>query len=376
MKTTKYILHNFFGYFIIYSSIIFLLFLLNELYRFIQALLLHKTPILTVLKIFVSLFPAIISIAVPITFLLSTILTFAVMCEQNEITILNTMGINQWQYTKTVIFLSFITSIIMLYFNGYIVPQSNQYFKKLYITAILSSPATKFSSSKFVFIENKKIFAQKVYNKNSLENVYIFNPENEPLYQTIFAKNATVETDIRENILFNLYDGWVNILDKSQPQNNTMLKFNKYVFTIYSKQKTSFISETKTFREMTNKELFKEILFLRQEKTKNLFFYQQLLTEYFLRYTLSFSIFVFTLLGIVLAHRFKQPHLKHNAKPLSFVITIIVVGIYYFLLTASITLCKNTKITNFTEYYIATIMQAPNIIFFIIYFILAKIYKE
>jgi lipopolysaccharide export LptBFGC system permease protein LptF len=200
---------------------------------------------------------------------------------------------------------------------------------------------------------------QKVKD-DKLLNVFIQNTLGENLIQTTYAKSAKVHTDINDNIIFELQDGKITIVDKTSPAELTHLRFEKYIFIIYNKQMKTLITQTKTLREMTNKELLDEFENSKSKKYKCL-----ILSEYFLRYSLSISIIIFAILGIAISLRIKK-----HAKPLSFVFTAIIILIYYFSLSASLSIIDRTELKPSFS-LIGTIMQLPNIILFFIYLFLA-----
>jgi lipopolysaccharide export LptBFGC system permease protein LptF len=335
------------------------LFYLNYIYQIINPILTRKPDLIIVIKLLLFLLPSIISLALPTTFLISVLLTFSTLNETKELTILQTMGIKSFFYTKNIVFLSVLFSIILTYFNIHTVPQSYKSFKKIYLSSILSKPYIKFSENSVLTLDNKNFFVQKVKD-DKLLNVFIQNTLGENLIQTTYAKSAKVHTDINDNIIFELQDGRITIVDKTNPAELTHLRFEKYIFIIYNKQMKTLITQTKTLREMTNKELLDEFENSKSKKYKCL-----ILSEYFLRYSLSTSIIIFAILGIAISLRIKK-----HAKPLSFVFTAIIILIYYFSLSASLSIIDRMELKPYFS-LIGTIMQLPNIILFLIYLFLA-----
>lgn len=355
----KYILKTFFSNFLTYFFLITSLFYLNYIYQIINPILTRKPDLIVVIKLLLSLLPSIISLSLPTTFLISVLLTFSTLNETKELTILQTMGIKSFFYTKNIVFLSVLFSIILTYFNIYTVPQSHKSFKTIYFSSILSKPYIKFSENSVLTLDNKNFFVQKVKD-DKLLNVFIQNTLGENLIQTTYAKSAKVHTDINDNIIFELQDGKITIVDKTSPAELTHLRFEKYIFIIYNKQMKTLITQTKTLREMTNKELLDEFENSKSKKYKCL-----ILSEYFLRYSLSISIIIFAILGIAISLRIKK-----HAKPLSFVCTAIIILIYYFSLSASLSIIDRMELKPSFS-LIGTIMQLPNLILFFIYLFLA-----
>ncbi len=360
MKTiNRYILKNFLSNFFIYFCLVSTLFYLNYIYQIINPILTRKPNIFVVIKLFLFLFPSIIPLALPTTFLVSTLLTFSTLNESKELTVIQTMGLKKFFYTKNVIFLSLMFSFLLFYFNTDLIPKSYKSFKSLYFNFILSKPYMKFSDNSLLKLDNKKIFIKSAKN-NELQNVFIETfLKEENLIQTIFAKSAKVSNDINDNIIFELYNGKITTINTNNFKDLIHIIFEKYIFIIHNSKITKFFNETKTFREMTNKELINEYNYSKNDSYKI-----RILSEYFLRYSISISIVVFTLLSIVLSLKIKK-----SAKPLSFVYSILIIIIYYFLLSTSLSVIENIKITvSFILTFL--ILQIPNITLFAVYFIL------
>lgn len=359
----KYIIKNFINNFFVYFVISTILLLLNYLYQIINSLIVHKTDLIIAVKLCLFLIPSVFSLTIPIAILTSVLLTFSTLNETRELVTIQTMGVRKSFYTINFIFLSILLTIIVFYFNTTFVPKSYRTFRKTFINYVIAKPTINFNNN-LISIKNKKIAYKKIVeqkeNKFSLTNIYIFSPiENTNIIQTIYAKRADVYSDINSNIIFNLQNGKIIIFEKTLSTQITYLDFNEYKFIIYSDQINKIVSESTNLRELTNKELKCEF-----EKTNILNYKKYILSEYFLRYTISLSIIVFMIIGILIGTKIRK-----NAKPLSFIFTIVFVLVYYFLLIGSISVIENANFNpKFTT--AAIIMQMPNIFSLILAYVL------
>jgi len=356
MKTVnRYILKSFLINFATYFCITTFLLLLSYLYQIVNALVVHKTNFIVVIKLFLLLTPSVFSLTIPITILISTLLTFSLLNETGELLTLHTMGIKKSYYIINFILFSVVFTLVMFYFNTTFVPKSYRQFRNIFLTSVLSNPSINFSQN-VVSIKNRKIVSQNVIrqqgNKYILSNIYIYNPiEKNNIVQTIFAKSANVYTNIKGNLVFDLQNGEIITFNKTTPTELTYLVFDNYKFIIYNEQIQKVFSEPSSLRELTNKELLLEL-----NKNKSNKYKKNVLSEYFLRYTISFSVFTFTIIGILLGTK-----IKRNAKPLSFIIAIIIILFYYFILSGCISIVEHSQ--NVPTFSIAAVvMQIPNIV--------------
>ncbi len=365
MKTiNKYVLKSFFSIFFIYLTVIAVLIFINYLYQILQSLLLHKPDINIVFNLFLFLLPSVFSLTVPITFLLAVMLTLSTLNEHKEILIFHTTGLNKFFYTKNIYLVSIIFSLIMLYFNSYIVPRTYKNFKYIYFNQIITKPFVNFYDNGLINFEDKKIYTKKVKN-DKIEGIYINSYIEKNTLQTIYAQEAQILTDQFGNLVFELVNGKITTLDKNNPLDLLHLVFKNYKFVMYKSEIVKFIPVNKTFREMDNKELLVEFKNSNIEKYKKL-----VLSEYFLRYTFSFSIIFFTILGVFIALK-----IKNNSKPLSFTFTILIITLYYFMLSLSMTIIERVESIQLSFGSIALVMQIPNLTLFVFYVLLVIFYK-
>jgi lipopolysaccharide export system permease protein len=354
----RYILKSFLSNFTAYFCITTFLLLLSYLYQIINSLIIHRTNFITVIQLFLLLTPSIFSLTIPITILISTLLTFSLLNETGELLTLQTMGVKKSLYIINFVLFSLVMTAIMFYFNTIFVPKSYRQFRNIFLTSVISKPFINFNQN-LVTIKNKKIVSQNVVqqekNKYVLSNIYIYNPIDENnIIQTIFAQSANVYTNIQGDIVFDLQNGEILIFNKTLPTELTHLVFSNYKFIIFNEQVKKIFSQPTSLRELTNKELLTEFNNTKFDKHK-----KHILSEYFLRHTISFSVFTFTIIGILLGTK-----LRRNVKPLSFIIAIIIILFYYFTLSGSISVVERSQIVS-TFNTAAVVMQIPNIVLLI-----------
>ena len=361
----KYIFRNFLSNFLIYFCVTTFLLLLSYLYQIINSLIIHRTDFVVVVKLFLLLIPSVFSLTVPIAILISTLLTFSVLNEMGELLTLHTMGVKKSFYMINFILFSLFLTLTMVYFNTTFVPKSYRRFRNIFINSVISKPFINFSQN-VVTVKNKKIVSQNVVqqqkNKYFLSNVYIHNLEENNIIQTIFAHSADVYTNTRGDIVFDLHNGEILMFNKFAPTELIQLVFDNYKFVVYNEQIQKFFSEPTSLRELTNNELLLEF-----NKTKSDRHKRYILSEYFLRYTVSISIFIFSVVGIIFGTK-----IKRNVKPLSFVIAIIVILFYYFVLLGCMSVIERGQFV-LTFFVALVIMQIPNILLAIVSFLTAKI---
>lgn len=352
----RYITFNFLSIFSLYSLIVASLIFINYLYQILNSLLVHRPNFYTTINLLYYLVPSVLSLTIPITFLLSILICISTLNENGELLTLQTMGLSKFFYLKSLFSIALLLSGILTYFNSYVVPTTYKNFKFIYFKQILSKPFINFRDNSIINLNNKKIYTQKV-EENKIYGIYIFNHIDNTTIQTIYAKEATIHTGLNGDITFYLNNGKINIINTKLPDEVLNLVFKQYRFLIYKSEISRFIPYNKTFREMDNKELLEEFNNSHIPKYKKL-----VLSEYFLRYTLSSSVMFFLIIGVFLGNKIKK-----NSKSVSFVVSILIILIYYFMLSTSLTIVERVETLPLSFEVIFAVMQLPNFILLFIY---------
>jgi len=188
-------------------------------------------------------FPKILSQLMIISFLIGVFLTTLKLLETKEIEIYWLAGISKLNIAFTIFKVSFLPTILALFFYVYLVPHAN--FKSREILAnsefsIINSLVKKnnFNSP----LKKLTIFVNKNDNKGNLEKIYIFEE-----LKTIIAKKGRV-VNIDDNNYLELIDGFIH--EKNQQQNITVVKFEKTIFD-FTKYQTEIAKYTKLAEQST-----------------------------------------------------------------------------------------------------------------------------
>jgi lipopolysaccharide export system permease protein len=195
----KYILKEFFRFFVITFLALIALFLIVDFFERIRMFLSNNASFTQMVSYFLFSIPLITSYVLPPTVLLSTLMTFSSLSKFHEITAMKANGINIYRITLPIFFFSLITAVFYFYFNEMITPASVQ--KTTYIKNV----EVKKQKTPGVFKQNEIWYYSKdaIYNfkmfdidKNILRGVTInyLNPDAS-LLSRIDAQNAEWKND-------------------------------------------------------------------------------------------------------------------------------------------------------------------------------------
>ena len=248
----KYLIREmFFPFFLSLVMITFILFI-NFLIRAIDRFLGKGIDVLVILEYLFLNLAWIIALSVPMAVLLTTLMTFGRMSEENEINAMKASGISFSSIIKPpLIFGTFIT-LFLIFFNNYILPDMNFHARLLSGDIYRKRPSMNIEPG--IFLDNLPGYNMIIGNKSGeiMSDVRIFSKDKKESQTSIYAKSGVLTT-LYNTILLTLHDGEIHELENK--------KFNNYRRIIFSKHNIKIKaddiilnrrdSSSRTDREMT-----------------------------------------------------------------------------------------------------------------------------
>jgi lipopolysaccharide export system permease protein len=173
-----------------------------------------------------------LTLAVPMSVLVATLMAFGSLSSNNEVTIMKASGISLTKLMIPVLICSGILTYLMIRFNNDVLPEANHKARVLLQDISKTKPTFFLESGKFSDdIGGAKIFVRKTYeNSNELEGIYIYdyaNPNNKNL---ITAEKGDIGfTNDFKNIVMNLRKGEIHQLNNLDYANKyRKVEFDKH----------------------------------------------------------------------------------------------------------------------------------------------------
>lgn len=328
----KYIIKEFFPQFFLGFLLFSFILLVEKLFDLMELIIINGASFLDVVKIFLYIFPSLFSFTFPMAFLIGTLLTLGQFHDNNEILAMRAGGISQSKIIRPLIILSILLSIFMIYFNQNVVPDCQTKLTNIFYNMVNKKPTFDFKEKTFFSIKNHKFYIEKIdKTNNTMENIIIYRMDNNSIYPiTITAKKGTLFVT-KNAINLNLFDGTIQQKDDQNLSKFSMLDFKEYLITFDMneiKNNTTYSTSIANLKGYEIREKMKEL----KEKGISVIFF---LIQYYERVCLGIACFVFALLGGSLT----VSNTKH-AKAVAFGLSLIVLVIYYILLTIGISLAE------------------------------------
>ena len=194
-----------------FSSLFILIFVLlsNFILKNIDKFLGKGIPIGVVFK-FIFLNSAwIFSLAVPMAILITTLMAFGRLSSDNEITAFKASGIKYIDLLKPGILFGTLLILFMIPFNLWILPEMNHNIKKTSYDISRSRPDVEFNEQLLNTLADKIIYVGKRLNKNSFNDIIIFDNKYKNNHTTILSNNGSFHS-LQDGIILDLNNGSIH----------------------------------------------------------------------------------------------------------------------------------------------------------------------
>ncbi len=209
-KLDKLILKAFVGPFIATFFITLFVFMMQILWKYIDDLVGKGLDIYTLTKFLIYASATLVTLAMPIAILISSIMTFGKLGENFELVAIKSSGISLLRFMRPLFFVTILLSGVAFLFANYIAPVANLKFAVIYHDIYEKSPA--FDLKDGVFYDGFRGFSIKVDKKDkdrsTLHKVLIYEQTNGVQDNTIISESGKMSVSNDKKFLeFKLENG-------------------------------------------------------------------------------------------------------------------------------------------------------------------------
>jgi lipopolysaccharide export system permease protein len=210
-KLDKLILKAFFGPFIATFFIAFFMLMMQILWKYIDDLVGKGLDFVTISQFLWYASASLLTLAMPIAILISSIMTFGNLGESFELVAIKSAGISLLRFMRPLFWFTLILCGISFLFANYVVPYANLKFKTLYSDIYYKKPA--FDLKEGIFFTYIPTYAIKVAKKDedgkTIHKVLIYDQSNALQDNCIVAESGVMKISDDKNFLeFNLENGF------------------------------------------------------------------------------------------------------------------------------------------------------------------------
>ncbi|MBS1513090.1 MAG: LptF/LptG family permease [Bacteroidetes bacterium] len=210
-RLDKLIIKAFLGPFIATFFITLFILLMQTLWKYIDDLVGKGLDFWTIGKFIWYMSATLLMLAMPISILLSSIMTFGNLGESFELVAIKSSGISLLRFMRPLLFISVILCGITFVFANYLIPVAYLRSTALYNDIVYKKPALDLKEG--VFYTHIPSYAIKVGKKDAdgktIHNVLIYEQTNALQDNCIIAESGTMQTSADKRFLeFNLVNGY------------------------------------------------------------------------------------------------------------------------------------------------------------------------
>ncbi|MFQ6031343.1 MAG: LptF/LptG family permease [Candidatus Zixiibacteriota bacterium] len=217
-----------------------------------------------ILQVFVLNLAWMAALAVPMAVLVSTLMAFGRLSQDNEITALKASGVSLYRVVMPALVASVFVALGMVVFNNQVLPEANHQARLLMADIHQKRPTVNLKENVFIDeIPGYHILIKKVEPRSSdVEGITIYDQKDRRLPRTIIAEKGKVEFSPDGNtLIFHLFNGEVHETDEKDPNKYRRVSFNRQIIYIrdVGDKLVRTTSEYRTDREKSASQMLKDI---------------------------------------------------------------------------------------------------------------------
>lgn len=248
--------------FLLCVALLTTLLMTNKIFLFLDMVLNKKVPFLDTTVLYLSFVPLILSMTIPMSMMVGTLLAFGRLSSDMEITAFKSSGVHLFHLIAPVLVMGSALTGTMIYFNDKVLPASNLICKETQFK-ILQKQANLAIREK-VWIdqfENYRFLIDRQEPDGSFSNIKSFNywSPKAPLQTTVAKTGALVNDPKSYQVFFHLNNG-VMSWDNSNYHTYNQLYFDRYIIRLNFENQLAHLNDVKKdFEEMDLGELGRAI---------------------------------------------------------------------------------------------------------------------
>ena len=209
------------------TTVLFLQFLIRAVDRFLG----KGLDALTIFEYLYLNLAWIIALSVPMSLLISSVMTFGRMAQQNEITALKSAGVSLYNIIKPALWFGTFVAVGLCIFNNFILPEMNYNARLLARDIYKKKPELSIEPGYFVDMIPQYTMIVKEMDGKDFKDVKIFSKNKESEQTTIYANAGSLSSN--DNIItIDLIDGEIHEIDLSDYDYYRKIRFKTHQITI------------------------------------------------------------------------------------------------------------------------------------------------
>ena len=252
---SKYLLREMIYPFIFSLLIITFILFINFLLRAIDRFLGKGLDLITIFEYLFLNLAWIMALSVPMAILLSTLMMFGRLSEDNEINAMRSSGISFLHIIRSPLLFGLLIAMLLTFFNNFILPEMN--FRARLLSGDIYRKRPDINIEPGVFLDNLPNYSMIIGGKSEelMSDVRIFSKGKQKDTQTSIHANTGTLSILKDAFLLTLFDGEIHELEVGDFSNYRRIIFETHKILIPAEDLllNRRDSSNRTDREMTVK---------------------------------------------------------------------------------------------------------------------------
>ena len=209
------------------TTVLFLQFLIRAVDRFLG----KGLDVITIFEYLFLNMAWIIALSVPMSLLISSVMTFGRMSQQNEITALKSAGVNLINIIKPSLWFGLFVAILLCIFNNFVLPEMNYNARLLAKDIYQKKPELTIEPGYFVDMIPQYTIIVKELDGKDFKDVRIFSKNDSSEQTTIYANSGKLNSN-GNIITIDLKSGEIHEIDLTDYDYYRKIKFDTHQIVI------------------------------------------------------------------------------------------------------------------------------------------------
>jgi len=327
------------------------LFLMNQLVRLADLILVQGVGAWQVFKVLAYILPSLAVFTIPMAVLLGVVVAFGRMSADSEVTALRAAGVSLYRLLGPVNLFAFVAFLFTAYTTGYLVPQGNQALKRLLYEIVREGIGGGIKQHIF----NNDFAGMTIYinstdvTGSTLLGVVIHDERRDDQLQTITARRGTIRQDPGTfRLLLHLEDATL----QQTAAGSDRFRIGEFANYDLAIELPAVDPNSHRFRKRVKDYSMEELREARRATVGDAENWLPVEVEIHRRYALPVTCFLFASIGLPLGVRSRR-----SGKSAGFATAIGVVLVYYLLMAAGESLAQSGALP------VVVAVWIPNLLF-------------
>lgn len=346
---TRYILKEVLFHGLIGASVFTFVIFMRDVSRILELVVRNSAPIPSVAELFFLTLPAALTVTIPMGVLVGILIALSRMAADSEITAMRAAGVGVFRFVRVLAGFGIVAWLLALGNNVFIAPRSAEALAHLQKS--LESSQASFEVQPRVFYEQAKNYVLYVQDAATgsgaavWKNVFLADISTPGASKITIAERAVV-TGAKDSLLLHLVNGATHEVNIADPTQYTISTFDENDMTLNLPPPQTQVQEVIPVQQLSTGELLR--LSYHNSKKEAARWYW---IEFNRRIALPSACLVLVLIGIPLGLSSKK-----GGRGAGFVLTIVLVFIYYFISVWGVTFARNGKLPPVIGVWMANIV--------------------